>query len=261
MSEFSLKELYDVRLTADYPITLGGRVIEEGETIAYFDRIQISNSQEINSFIEAKGGYGNRGLVVWETAKEINFTFSQGVFSEEQLAIFSNSQITPENRVLFIPKRFNLESDEDSIIGIGQQVYDKIFVYDKESGEKLGYTRVGSDESFGLKINKPFLDVIVDCKIKYENSYKELNIGKKLLNGFIHLDGKTRIKDGQTGIVRTGIIEIPKLRVLSSFNLRLGKDVAPTVATFNAVGYPVGGRGEEEVMRITFLDDDIDSDI
>jgi len=38
-NEFSLKELYNVSLKATYPIEIGGRRIEEGETICFFDSI------------------------------------------------------------------------------------------------------------------------------------------------------------------------------------------------------------------------------
>jgi hypothetical protein len=39
LNEFSLKELYDVKLKATYPIEIGDRRIKEGETICYFDSI------------------------------------------------------------------------------------------------------------------------------------------------------------------------------------------------------------------------------
>jgi hypothetical protein len=39
LNEFGIKELYDVSLKATYPIEIGGRQIEEGETICFFDNI------------------------------------------------------------------------------------------------------------------------------------------------------------------------------------------------------------------------------
>ena len=92
-NEFSLKELYDVSLKATYPIEIGDRMIEEGEVIAYFDSIQISNFQEIKSYVTARGGYDNRAHVWWETTKEVNFQMERGIFSKTQFALLSNSKL------------------------------------------------------------------------------------------------------------------------------------------------------------------------
>jgi hypothetical protein len=42
-NELGFKELYSVLLKATYPIEVGGNIIEPGETIASFDKIQIAN--------------------------------------------------------------------------------------------------------------------------------------------------------------------------------------------------------------------------
>jgi hypothetical protein len=43
MNDFGIKELYDVSLKTTFPIEMGGRIIEEKETIAVFDKIQLAN--------------------------------------------------------------------------------------------------------------------------------------------------------------------------------------------------------------------------
>ena len=43
MTQFGLKELYDVTLRAVAPLTVGNRIVEKGEAVAYFDKIQIAN--------------------------------------------------------------------------------------------------------------------------------------------------------------------------------------------------------------------------
>ena len=70
-SEFGLKELYEVSLKATYPIEVKGRIVEVGETIALFDKIQVANFQEIKKFVSANGGFDNRPRVWWEETKEI----------------------------------------------------------------------------------------------------------------------------------------------------------------------------------------------
>ena len=75
-NQFSLKELYDVKIKTTYPIEINGKQLEIGETIAMFDRIKIANFEEIKNFIAAKGGYNNEGRVFWEDEKEIRIKTS-----------------------------------------------------------------------------------------------------------------------------------------------------------------------------------------
>ena len=75
MENIGFKELYDVSLKATYPIEIGDRKIEIGETIAVFDKIQIGNFEEKKSFISANGGFDNRALIWWEETKEVRVSF------------------------------------------------------------------------------------------------------------------------------------------------------------------------------------------
>jgi hypothetical protein len=88
-----------------------------------------------------------------------------------------------------------------------------------------------------------------------------LRVGKPLTTGFFSLVGKMRVKDGDTGKVATGIIKIPKLRLMSDLSMRLGSDAIPQVGRLDAVAVPEGGRGQTKVMEIIFLNDDIDADM
>jgi len=67
----SFKVLENVRLKSTYNMRIGERDIEPGETIAHFDKISISNFNEIKDVVAARGGFGNRARVFWETTKEI----------------------------------------------------------------------------------------------------------------------------------------------------------------------------------------------
>jgi hypothetical protein len=79
---FSFKELYEVALKATYPIEVGDKSFEEGETIAIFDEILLANFSEIKQTFTAKGGYDDRSLIFWDNSKEIRITLTQGVFSK-----------------------------------------------------------------------------------------------------------------------------------------------------------------------------------
>ena len=78
----SFKSLENVHLKATQDIEANGIKFSEGETIALFDKIQISGLNELKDYVAARGGYDNRGHVFWETTKELRLTFSQGVFSK-----------------------------------------------------------------------------------------------------------------------------------------------------------------------------------
>ena len=72
----SFKVLEDVRLKATYNMVIDGREFVEGETVAAFDKIQISSFNEIKEYVAARGGYGNRAHVFWETTRSMQFTFT-----------------------------------------------------------------------------------------------------------------------------------------------------------------------------------------
>jgi hypothetical protein len=102
---------------------------------------------------------------------------------------------------------------------------------------------------------------LIDYYYEYSNNYEILSVGNPLTNGFLSLEGKTRVKDDTTGQITTGIIKIPKLKLLSNLSMRLGQDAVPVVGRLDAVAIPTGERGHKKVMEIIFLNDDIDSDI
>jgi hypothetical protein len=52
-------------------------------------------------------------------------------------------------------------------------------------------------------------------------------VGRPLTNGYLSLSGKTRVKDEITGQVTTGIINIPKLKLMSDLSMRLGDNATP----------------------------------
>jgi hypothetical protein len=64
------------------------------------------------------------------------------------------------------------------------------------------------------------------------NGYQKATIGRELISGFISLEGKTRVKDDITGQTKTGIIKIPKLKIMSSLSMVLGTNANPVVGSF-----------------------------
>jgi hypothetical protein len=140
-NEFGFKELYEVSLKTTYPIEVDGNAIEAGETVAFFDKIQIANFQEVKNSSTVRGGFDNRGLVFWDSTKEIKINFSQGVFSKAQYSLMSHAQLLEStgDEVYSINARKTLESDEKGNIEIAHNVLKNkpIFIYDLKTGEKV----------------------------------------------------------------------------------------------------------------------------
>lgn len=257
-NQFSLKELYDVRIKTTYPIEINGKQLEVGETIAMFDRIKIANFEEIKSFIAAKGGYNNEGRVFWEDEKEIRINFQQGIFNMSQFSLMNNAKLleNKENSLLTITKRELNQSNGEGNIFLEETPLGNVFIYD-ENGNKLSY----SQEENRLKIDETYCKVIVDYEYKYKGNSQSILVGRPLIQGFLSLEGKTRVKEDITGQVKTGIIKIPKLRLMSELSMRLGQDAVPVMGSMTISGLPSGVKGSKKVMELTILEEDIDSDI
>ncbi len=257
--KLGMKELYDVCLKALTPIKIGDRTFETNETILAFDRIQMSYFQEQSSRVSANGGFNNNNLINWENTHAMNFSLSQGIFSKTQLAILNNSKIFNKDvNEIVINKREQLESDEDGYIIPSEAIHNNsLYLYNAETGEKLTYEYI--DEKY--IIEKPFQEVLADYYFLYKGTGQTIRIGEKMINGNLKLEAKTRAKEDVTGQTITGIITIPKLRLMSDLSIKLGENANPITANFKAVGEPVGSRGAMSVMEITFLESDIDSDL
>ena len=258
-NEFSFKELYEVSLKTTLPIEVGGIKIEPGETVAFFDNIQIANFQEVKNIASANGGWDNRAHIYWESTKEIKINFTQGVFSKLQLALMSNAALIKNEGEQLIPIniREEHESDDRGQIILGHTLREPIFVYDKETGKKLtGWTY--SNDS--ILLNETYKSVVIDYWYDYDNGCITMAVGKPLTTGYLSLVGKMRVKD-DTGKVKTGIIKIPKLRLMSDLSMRVGSDAIPQVGRLDAVAVPEGARGQTKVMEVIFLNDDIDADV
>ena len=256
----SFKVLEDVSLKATYNMVIDGREIEAGEVIATFDKIQISNFNEIKNVVAARGGYGNGAHVFWETTREVRFSFSQGVFSKLQFSLLNNAKLLTikEDEPVLITTTEELETNENGQFYPSKEVYDELFVYNKETGEKYHWYHFND---YYLVENLKYTNIIISYRYAYNNGGTVAKIGEQLLNGFLELEGKTRVKDDTSGLITTGIIKIPKLKLMSGLSMRLGTQANPVVGTFEAVGVPIEMRHNSYVVEFYFLNNDIDSDM
>ena len=261
-NEFGLKELTDLTLKVTYSIEMAGRIFEPGEVIARFDKIQLANFKEVTSRVSANGGFDNRSHVIWEDPKEIQLNFTQGIFSARQFALLSNARLIDEQdeEGIIISGHYSGESDEEGKILVGKAGISDVFVYDAKTYEKI--TPKSIDFKNGkIVIDFQYKDVEVDFNYRYYEKVTSCILGRKLIQGYLQLEGKSRVKDDITGKTRTVILRIPRLKLVSDLTMRLGREATPVLANFNAIGLPTGERGNKQIMELLFLSDDIDADM
>jgi hypothetical protein len=223
--------------------------------------VQISNFNEIKSRITAHGGYADRDHVFWEDTKGIEVSLSQGIFNALQFALLCNANMIyqKQGKTISISKQEELESNEEGNITFSKVPVGEFFIYNKKTGEKITEYEVIDEKS--VLINDPYVSVIVNYSYVYGGDSQILTVGRRMITGFLKLEAKTRVKDDISGKVRTGILEIPKLKLMSDLSMRLGKNANPVVANFNFLALPDDKGINGKVMNLYFLNDDVDSDM
>lgn len=258
-NQFSLKELYDFSLKATCIMKVGDYEFEPGETIAFFDKIQIANFKEIDSSVAARGGFENQTRVIWQRTDGVRINFAQGIFDERQFAILTNARLLQraKNLGITIPKREILEADENGEFGLKEVPNGTIFIY-TSNGERVREFTLDNNLVSGLE---PYTNYLIDYLYEYMGSGENVLIGRRLFEGPLYATGKTKVKDDVTGLVRTGILRIPKFKLMSDLSMVLGSQANPVVGKLEGIALPIGGRGSAHCMEFLTLSDDVDSDI
>ena len=261
-----IKELYDVSLRCDLPLTINGVEYAKNETILKFDRIQFAPLIEYKVRASSNGGYGNAELINWENTTSVDFTMSEGVISRTGFAILSNSQLDKNNNSVLINFSEKLEINEDGKVNLKYKpILDNntFFIYYEDTNKKVEEQSYLINENEIIFTNEEdfYKNIIVDYVFEYTRKQSILSVGKRLLNGYFKIDGKFKAVDDQDGLIKTGIIEIPKVELMSDLTMRLGQDSNLYTYRFQFKGLPVGARGNQYVCRIILLDNEIDSDL
>lgn len=252
---FGTKGLYSVVLKATYDI--GDLGIKEGEVVAEFDNIQIGGLDELRKFVSARGGYGNPGLVTWETSKEVNLTFSQGIFSKEHFRVLTNAGFLKKqdgDDLTITTKEF--PENEDATELELKHIPVSGFVYYKDKIKQNIFELLSAPAKITASEDKKI--AFVRYEYVYEKPVDTYSIGNMLIKGYLSLEGRMRLKDDETGHTTTGILKIPKLKLMSDLSMSMGRNSVPFTSEFHAVGYPTGGRGAQRVCEFYILPEDID---
>ena len=251
-----MKEVYECTLKATYDIEIGGRTIQAGEPIVVFNSLQLVNFNEFKEYIHARGGYGNQTWVSWERTKELDISFTQGVFSKIHLAILSN--VAMQNEPCIVPMWEELYIDENHQVTLKHTPADRdIWAYNRATGEHLKGSIDGKVITFETA-SEEF------CQVSYKydcGSNDVIHLGRHFLNGYFQLTMKTRLKDDMTGKTVTGVFFAPQVKLMSDFSIRLGSEVPPAISRFMVKAFPTGSKGSEKVMDFILLNEDVDSDI
>lgn len=289
---FGHKELYEVVLKAKVPMVFGNRRIEEGEPVLYFENVNMSVLSERQSAIFARGGWANQPRVTWEDRSEVTFQMTEGVMSSVGMGILLSANVTAstQDQPLQIQKREGPYQITELVIdgqqeqgfyiqhkpimyptkkifimeyawsAVQEKVYGKLIERDTPLGKSY-FISVYKDKALTIpvELNKEY---VVDYYYEYGDEALIYTIQKERFNGLFTLEAKFYSKDENKGINYTNIMYMPKVRIVSNINLRLGERADPTVSTFNIIGLPeTVGTNKDLIVEMIRLSQDIDTDI
>ena len=286
-----IKELYDVSLRLNRPVEFN----DINESILSFRTAEIAQINERKNEHQARGGYNNNPLVIWDIDKQMDFMITHGVLSPTSWALLSNSKNDKLNSksVNYIETLHTIENEQycyidlkycpnacSAIIGaqpnpdfealpmgrreelllkpLSPSKTKWIFCYNYDNG-----LPIKDFEIYGNKIffKESYRKIMIDYTFNYEDKIKVIEVGNRLFNGFLRLDAKASYKDEVSGEVSTVILELPKIKLSSNLSMRLGKNYeSSTVSDFYFIGYPEEGDKTNTVAKIFFLDKELTGD-
>ena len=290
---FGTKELHEVVLRAKDTMQFGNRKIEAQEPVLYFENISMSLLQEKNGVIMARGGWANLPRVIWEDRSEVQFSLIEGIMSSISMGILLGANVTSEAQQ---EKRLTVQKREGPLELIEKEIDNKLYhvlylehdpicypekkififqfardviqkkVYGKflDVNDPLGRACLAIYEDKELTENADIdKEYVVDYYYEYGDKALIYTIQKERFNGLFTLEGKFYSKDENEGMNYTNLIYMPKVRVVSNIDLRLGEKASPTVSTFNIIGLPetVNSGKKNLILEITRLNSDEDGDI
>lgn len=283
---FGAKELFEVTLKTKVPMQFGKRYIEEGEPVLYFENISLSMLSEKSRPVMAKGGWGNFPRVIWEDRDNVQFTLSEGVMSSISMGVLLSAEVgeNDKDEPLLVPKRegpFTLDHNHRFFLQNWPTVTRNnkafIFEYSRDVAQKKVYGKLikGIQDPFDVNKELPCVEVykdkelteladidkayLIDYYYTYQSEALVYTVHKERFNGLFTLEGKFYVKDENDGNNFTNILYMPKVRVVSDINLRLGERADPTVSVFNIIGMPerTDIDGKDRILEIIRLDKDI----
>lgn len=299
MEDFvGMKEMYDIDIRTKNPIEIGDKKYDKNESILSFSRADIAQFSQHKQSTQIKGGYNNNLLINWDIDKEAQFAIQRGTLSPNSWALLSNSKLFNtkiysvqysetgnaiyENDYCYLDLKFKPNAILDVIgaqpnpnnepLPMGRRKELKlkplppsekkwIFCYDMRTGEKIRDFEIYQNRIF---FKHEVREVMIDYTFDYEDGVKVLQVGNRLVNGFLKLTGKMDVKDENSGEITTMLLELPKIKLSSSLAMKLGTSYnSSVVRDFYFTAYPEDNncRAEEQkIANIVFLDKSLNDD-
>lgn len=276
-------------------MNFGERYIEADEPVLYFDHIAMSMLSEQNRAIFARGGWENQPKVIWQDRSEVRFQMTQGVISQFGLGVLLGAKVVvkgTEKPILIHKKEGPFQFDIGETV---PRIYLEhwpvdssvkktfIFDYDRDSVQRKIYgKRITGQYKDPLQPDKetPCIELydtkdlnpekmastdrkyVVDYYYEYGKEVLSYTLKKERFNGLFTLEGKFYSKDENEGMNYTNILYMPKVRIVSDINLRLGERADPTVSAFDIIGLPeTVGDEQNLIVEIQHLGEDLDAEI
>lgn len=276
-------------------MTFGERYIEADEPVLYFDNVSMSMLSEQSKEIYARGGWLNQPKVIWQDRSEVRFQMTQGVVSQFGFGILLGAKVAQKGKqksILIhkkegpfdfsigetipriylehwpvesnIKKTFIFEYERDAVQRkiYGKRIYDQHhdpFEPEKETPCIELYNTKDLNPNDMASTDKKY---VVDYYYEYGKEAISYTLQKERFNGLFTLEGKFYSKDENEGINYTNILYMPKVRIVSDINLRLGERADPTVSAFDIIGLPeTVGDDKDLIVEIQHLSEDLDVDI
>jgi hypothetical protein len=105
--QFGLKEVANVQFEA---LEDNKRLdVKAGDIVMYLDTLKVSTTEVTADQTEAKGGWGNPSLIIWDFNKEINLTLQDALFTMQSLAVMTGAAVKNASSSDKVKVRYNEE--------------------------------------------------------------------------------------------------------------------------------------------------------
>ena len=257
---FNSKDLIRLIIKANSTFKLGTKIFTTGEPILHFENVQIATITEQSHPIFAQGGKQNPPLVTWIDRQPVTLQLVEGILSNQTISILMAAELWKKSHTI-IPRRELVILDNR---GIAQLKYRplprEIFVGEYRFGHKqqsiFDYTINENEINCGEEFAN--LEIVIDYYMEYTEEFSQYTINRNRLTGNFRLEGEYLTTDENEGLMRSNILIMPNIQIMSNLNFRFGKSNAPMVAQFNILALPKDYNGESDViMQIYSLDEEL----
>lgn len=266
LQEMGIKELEHVILKAKGDETyFNGHCFEDGEPILYFRNIQIGLLSEDTRVVAAQGGFLNQPRVVWEERSNTTFQFSNGTLNPISLKMLLESNMLKEDKpripyqeLVYLDKQGQGYLTHEPVPDGEGKIFYQGFARENLQNRIEGKLDDQNRKKFYCGDNYADQEIMVNYYYYSENSGTIYTLSRERKANLYSLEATFYLKDENDGRLHTGILEMPKVYIMSNINLRMGERADPTVGTFRIMAMPENYDGYESmVWRITYLDEDI----